>query len=60
MTSTSTGPAFKGEAKHYAFDPQRYMNWRFYWDYSGGNVFENMVHPVGFWYGRWGCPSPSR
>ena len=26
------------------------MNWRFYWDYSGGNVFENMVHQVGFWY----------
>jgi predicted dehydrogenase len=25
------------------------MNWRFYWDYSGGNVFENMVHQVGFW-----------
>ena len=30
-------PAFEGEAKHYAFDPQRYVNWRFYWDYSGGN-----------------------
>ena len=43
-------PAFEGEAKHYPFDPQRYMNWRFYWDYSGGNVFENMVHQVGFWY----------
>jgi predicted dehydrogenase len=42
--------AFQGEAKEYAFDPQRYMNWRFYWDYSGGNVFENMVHQVGFWY----------
>ena len=26
------------------------MNWRFYWDYSGGNVFENMVHQVGFWH----------
>ncbi len=26
------------------------MNWRFYWDYSGGNVFENMVHQVGFWF----------
>ncbi len=41
---------FEGEAKHCAFDPQRYMNWRFYWDYSGGNVFENMVHQVGFWH----------
>jgi predicted dehydrogenase len=43
-------PAFEGEARHTPFDPQRYMNWRFYWDYSGGNVFENMVHQVGFWY----------
>jgi len=43
-------PGFEGEAKHCAFDPQRYMNWRFYWDYSGGNVFENMVHQLGFWH----------
>jgi predicted dehydrogenase len=42
--------AFEGEAKPHPFDPNRYMNWRFYWDYSGGNVFENMVHQVGFWY----------
>ncbi len=51
-------PGFEGEAKHYAFDPQRYVNWRFYWDYSGGNVFENMVHQVGFWYAalRLGIP----
>jgi len=41
---------FEGEAKPYPFDPDRFMNWRFYWDYSGGNVFENMVHQVGFWY----------
>ena len=43
-------PAFEGEAKRCSFDAQRYMNWRFYWDYSGGNVFENMVHQVGFWH----------
>ena len=40
--------AFQGEAKHVPFDPQRYINWRFFWDYSGGNVFENMVHTLGF------------
>jgi len=50
--------AFEGEAKHYPFDPQRYMNWRFYWDYSGGNVFENMVHQVGFWYAVLGLSIP--
>ena len=42
------------------FDPQRYMNWRFFWDYSGGNVFENMVHQVGFWYKVLGSTSPRR
>jgi len=42
--------AFQGEAKPHLFDPDRLINWRFYWDYSGGNVFENMVHQVGFWY----------
>ncbi len=41
---------FEGEAAPHSFDPQRFMNWRFFWDYSGGNVFENMVHQVGFWY----------
>jgi predicted dehydrogenase len=50
--------AFEGEAHHREFDPQRYMNWRFYWDYSGGNVFENMVHQLGFWYGALGLGIP--
>lgn len=41
---------FQGEAAPHEFDPNRVINWRFFWDYSGGNVFENMVHQVGFWY----------
>jgi predicted dehydrogenase len=32
--------AFEGEAASHPFDPNRFINWRFYWDYSGGNVFE--------------------
>ena len=40
----------QGEAAPHDFDPQRYVNWRFFWDYSGGNVFENMVHQVGYWH----------
>jgi predicted dehydrogenase len=43
--------AFQGEAKAVPFDPQRFINWRFFWDYSGANVFENMVHILAFWYG---------
>jgi hypothetical protein len=43
--------AFQGEAKAVPFDPERYINWRFYWDYSGGNAFENMFHTLAFWFG---------
>jgi predicted dehydrogenase len=51
-------PAFQGEAKHVPFDADRYINWRFFWDYSGGNVFENMVHTLGFWFGALGVSIP--
>ncbi len=51
-------PAFEGEARHHSFDPQRYINWRFFWDYSGGNCFENMIHQVAFWYRVLGCDIP--
>jgi predicted dehydrogenase len=50
--------AFEGETKHVPFDPDRYINWRFFWDYSGGNVFENMVHTLGFWFGALGLSIP--
>jgi predicted dehydrogenase len=42
--------AFLGEAPQHEFDPNRYANWRFFWDYSGGNVYENMCHQLSFWY----------
>jgi predicted dehydrogenase len=42
--------SFLGEAPKREFDPNRYINWRFFWDYSGGNVYENMCHQVSFWY----------
>jgi predicted dehydrogenase len=51
-------PAFQGEAKSVPFDPQRYINWRFFWDYSGGDVFENMVHTLAFWFGALDLPIP--
>lgn len=52
--------AFEGEAAYENFDPNRVINWRFYWDYSGGNVFENMVHQVGFWYKAMDLKIPER
>ncbi|MEZ5352205.1 MAG: Gfo/Idh/MocA family oxidoreductase [Bryobacteraceae bacterium] len=42
--------SFLGEAPQHEFDPNRYINWRFFWDYSGGNVYENMCHQIAFWY----------
>lgn len=42
--------SFQGEAPKHPFEANRYINWRFYWDYSGGNFYENMCHQVAFWY----------
>jgi predicted dehydrogenase len=42
--------AFLGDAPPREFDANRYMNWRLFWDYSGGNVFEHMSHQLAFWY----------
>jgi predicted dehydrogenase len=41
---------FLGETPQRDFDANRYINWRFFWEYSGGNVYENMCHQVAFWY----------
>jgi predicted dehydrogenase len=42
--------SFLGDAPKRDFDANRFQNWRFFWDYSGGNVYENMCHQVAFWY----------
>jgi predicted dehydrogenase len=42
--------SFLGGAPPHDFDANRYANWRFYWDYSGGNVYENLCHQLSFWY----------
>src|SRR5580698_11500523 len=42
--------SFQGDAPPHDFDANRYMNWRFFFDYSGGNVYENMCHQLSFWY----------
>jgi len=28
------------------FDPNKFINWRLFWEFSGGNVTENMVHQI--------------
>jgi predicted dehydrogenase len=47
--------AFLGEASldtkgARAFDAHRLVHWRYFWDYSGGSVFENMSQQLSFWY----------
>ncbi len=42
--------SFLGEAPQHEFDANRYINWRLFWDYSGGNVYENMCHQLSIWY----------
>lgn len=50
--------SFLGEAPKVPFDANRYANWRFFWDYSGGNVYENMCHQLSFWYKAMGLRIP--
>ena len=50
--------SFLGDAPQHPFDANRYANWRFFWDYSGGNVYENMCHQIAFWYKAMGLAIP--
>jgi predicted dehydrogenase len=50
--------SFLGDAPKRDFDANRYANWRFFWDYSGGNVYENMCHQLSFWYKVLGLQIP--
>jgi predicted dehydrogenase len=50
--------SFLGEAPQRPFDANRFLNWRLFWDYSGGNVYENMCHQVAFWYRVMGLKIP--
>ena len=50
--------SFLGEAPVRPFDPQRFIHWRLYRDYSGGNVYEGMSQQLGFWYQALGLAIP--
>ncbi len=42
--------SFLGEAPRRDFDSHRFINWRFFEEYSGGNVYENLSQQLAFWY----------
>ncbi|MBM3813628.1 MAG: Gfo/Idh/MocA family oxidoreductase [Acidimicrobiia bacterium] len=58
-TETVIWKSFLGEAPAREFDANRFINWRFFWDYSGGNVYENMCHQLSFWYKIMGLKIPA-
>jgi predicted dehydrogenase len=41
------------------FDAYRFMNWRLYWMFSGGNVTENMIHQIAWIMGALDLPLPT-
>ena len=41
------------------FDPFKLINWRLYWEFSGGNVTENMVHQIAWIMTALDLPVPS-
>ncbi|MFN0084224.1 MAG: Gfo/Idh/MocA family protein [Blastocatellia bacterium] len=42
-----------------AFDAHKFINWRLYWEFSGGNITENMVHQIGWIIGALDLPLPT-
>ncbi|MBV8846353.1 MAG: Gfo/Idh/MocA family oxidoreductase [Bryobacterales bacterium] len=41
---------FLGDTGRRSFDANRYIHWRYFWETSGGNVFEGMSQQLAFWY----------
>ena len=40
--------AFLNGRQDRPFDANKFINWRLWWEFSGGNVTENMVHQIGW------------
>jgi predicted dehydrogenase len=51
---------FLGNAPAREFDAFRYVNWRLFADYSGGNVHESMSQMLAFWYKALNLAIPRR
>ena len=42
--------AWDGFESDREFDANRFVHWRYFWDYSGGGVSEHMSQQLAFWY----------
>jgi predicted dehydrogenase len=51
--------AFLNGRPERAFDPYKLINWRLFWEFSGGNVTENMVHQIAWIMTALDLPLPS-
>ena len=51
--------AFLNGRTNRPFDAHKFINWRLYWEFSGGNVTENMVHQIGWIIGVLDLPAPT-
>lgn len=58
-TANVNWKAFLNGRKDRPFDPQQFINWRLYWEYSGGNVTENMVHQIAWVMRAMDLPLPT-
>lgn len=41
------------------FDPYKFINWRLFWEFSGGNVAENMCHQLAWIMAALDLPEPT-
>ena len=51
--------AFLNGRKDRPFDPYKYINWRLFWEFSGGNITENMVHQIAWIMSALELPLPT-
>ena len=51
--------AFLNGRPERSFDPFKLINWRLFWEFSGGNVTENMVHQIAWIMTALDLPLPS-
>jgi predicted dehydrogenase len=51
--------AFLNGRPNQPFDPYKFINWRLFWEFSGGNVTENMVHQIAWIMSALNLPVPT-